>query len=84
MWKGDRATRGSLPDFHPRWDRSEGRKRRGRVEFEQNHEQIDDELPCRHIAWFFVGIEKGHKLREGSWAGATQCKTSNFGGRQCL
>jgi hypothetical protein len=38
MWKSDRVTRGSLPDFRPRRDRSDGRKGRGRVEFEQDHE----------------------------------------------
>ena len=71
VWKGDRFTKGSLPSFRPRRDRSEGRKRRGRVELEQDHKQINNELSCRNLAWFFVGIKKGHELRKGSWAGAT-------------
>ena len=71
MWKGDRFTRGSLPNFRPRWNRSEGRKRRRRVELEQDHEQIDNEQSRRNFARFFVGIKKGDELRKGSWAGAS-------------
>jgi len=81
MRKCDGVTGRRLPNFLPRGDGPDGGKRRRRVEVEQDHEQVDDELPRRDLAWPLVRIEDGDELHEWSRAGAAKRKAPNLRGR---
>ena len=84
MRKRDCVAGRRLPNFPPWGDRPDGRKSRGRVEIEQDHEQVDDELPRRDIAWLLVRIEESDELHEWSGAGAAKRKAPNLRSRQRL
>ena len=84
MRKCDRVTGGRLPNFPPRGNRPDGGKRRRRVEVEQGHEQVNDELPSRDIAWPLVRVEESDELHEWSGAGAAKRKAPNLRSGQRL
>jgi hypothetical protein len=84
MRKGGCVARARLPCFAPWRNRSDGGEGRRGIELEKNHEQIDDELPCRDIAGFLVGIKESDELYEWSGTRAAKCKAPNLRGRQCL
>lgn len=84
MRKCDCVAGRRLPDFPPLGDGPDGGKRRWRVEVEQDHEQVDDELPCRDIAWLLVREEESDELHEWSGAGAAKRKAPNLRSRQRL
>jgi hypothetical protein len=84
MRKGDCVARACLPYFPPWRNGSDGREGRRGIKLEKNHEQIDDELPCRDIAGFLVGIKKSDELYEWGGTRAAKCKAPDLRGRQSL
>jgi len=84
MRKCDCVAGRRLPNF-PSWgDGPDGWKSRRWVEVEQDHEQVDDELPRRDIAGLLVRKEESDELREWSGAGAAKRKAPNLRSRQRL